>query len=82
VVRAGIRNNNDLIWIGRAPNVAAKLSGLRETDYRSYISGTVYDALAPEGKTSTNGKSMWEERKWSAGPIERIFRSSWIWTPS
>jgi class 3 adenylate cyclase len=81
VVRAGIRNNNDLIWIGRAPNVAAKLSGLREGNYSSYISGTVYDSLAPEGKAS-NGKSMWEERKWGAGPIERIFRSSWIWTPS
>ncbi|MGB6659152.1 MAG: hypothetical protein WBE90_08670, partial [Xanthobacteraceae bacterium] len=33
VVRAGIRNNNDLIWVGSAPNVTAKLSALREAPY-------------------------------------------------
>lgn len=82
VVRGGIRNNNDLIWVGRAPNVAAKLSGIRETNYASYISGTVYDALANEGKISSDGRNMWEERKWSSGPIERIFRSSWSWPPA
>ena len=26
VARAGVRNNNDLVWVGQAPNVAAKLS--------------------------------------------------------
>jgi adenylate cyclase len=25
-VRSVIRNNNDLVWVGRAPNIAAKLS--------------------------------------------------------
>ncbi len=45
------------------------------------ISGNVYDALANEAKISNNGRSMWEERKWNAGPIERIFRSNWTWTP-
>ena len=29
-VRSGIRNNNDLIWIGKAPSFAAKLSDIRE----------------------------------------------------
>ena len=29
VIRAGIRDNNDLVWVGSAPNVAAKLSGIR-----------------------------------------------------
>jgi adenylate cyclase len=55
VVRAGIRNNNDLVWIGRAPNVAAKLSGIRESNYATYISGSVYDVLADEAKTSMAG---------------------------
>ncbi len=45
------------------------------------ISGNVYDALANKAKISNNGRSMWEERKWNAGPIERIFRSNWTWTP-
>lgn len=81
VVRAGIRNNNDLVWVGRAPNVAAKLCGIREDSYASYVSGSTYDALAKEAKTSADGRSMWEERKWIGGPVERIFRSSWSWTP-
>ena len=38
VIRTGIRNNNDLVWIGRAPNIAAKLSAIREEGYSSYLS--------------------------------------------
>ncbi|MGA2537956.1 MAG: adenylate/guanylate cyclase domain-containing protein, partial [Terracidiphilus sp.] len=30
VARAGVRLDNDLIWVGRAPNIAAKLSSVRE----------------------------------------------------
>ena len=80
VVRAGIRNSNDLIWIGSAPNVAAKMSAFRDGPYFSFISGPAYDCLAPEAK-ATNNKSMWEERVWNAGPIKRVFRSSWTWQP-
>jgi class 3 adenylate cyclase len=81
VVRSGIRNNNDLVWIGRAPNVAAKLSGIRETNYATYVSGNVYDVLANDAKVASDGRAMWEERKWTGGPVERIFRSGWTWTP-
>jgi adenylate cyclase len=79
-VRGGIRNNNDLIWVGRAPNVAAKLSGLRDSPFNSFISGEVFDAAADEAKTH-NGKAMWEERVWKSGPVQRVYRSSWTWTP-
>jgi adenylate cyclase len=79
-VRAGIRNNNDLIWIGSAPNVAAKLSGLRESPYYTFISGAVYDKLANEAKVH-NEQNMWEQRAWNTGPVKRVFRSLWSWTP-
>lgn len=79
-VRAGIRNNNDLIWIGSAPNVAAKMSAFRDAPYFSFISGAVYDKLANEAKV-TNNQSMWEERAWTSGPVKRVFRSSWTWSP-
>lgn len=82
VVRGGIRNNNDLIWIGRAPNVAAKMSAIRESPYYSFISGEVYDAMNSSAKESKkDGANMWEERTWSSGPIDRVFRSSWRWKP-
>jgi class 3 adenylate cyclase len=79
VVRSGIRDNNDLIWIGRAPNVAAKLSGMRSNCW-SYITKNVYDSLSDEAKFS-NGKSMWESRTWLNGPVADIYRSAWTWTP-
>jgi len=75
-VRGGIRDNNDLIWVGRAPNVAAKLCGLRESNYCSYMTGDVYDMINDEAKLY-QGQNMWEERTWSRGPVARVFRSSW-----
>ena len=81
VVRAGIRNNNDLIWLGRAPNIAAKLSAIRDKPYFSFITGSVYDSMHESVKT-TDGKSMWEERVWTGQAVQRVFRSSWTWKPS
>jgi class 3 adenylate cyclase len=39
VVRGGVRSDNDLVWVGRAPNIAAKLSGIRDGTYATYITG-------------------------------------------
>lgn len=78
VIRAGIRDNADLVWVGRAPNVAAKLSSVREAPYNTWITGDVFDAMHDECKT-TNGKPMWEERTWKTVPVPRLYRSSWTW---
>lgn len=45
-VRAGIRNDNDLIWIGVAPSLAAKLSDIRDYPYEIYITERVFDKIA------------------------------------
>lgn len=83
VVRAGIRNNNDLVWVGRAPNIAAKLSTLREGGYRTFITDTVFSAMADDVKYAGNPKqAMWEEREWKAVPVNRIYRSHWNWNVS
>ena len=75
-----MRNDNDLVWVGRAPNVAAKLSGIREGNYPTFITGDVYDKLMADVKV-TNGRNMWEERSWKNQPVSRVFRSSWQWKP-
>ncbi|HEY5804858.1 MAG TPA: adenylate/guanylate cyclase domain-containing protein [Lysobacter sp.] len=84
VVRSGIRDNNDLIWIGRAPNVAAKLANLR-TGHPTYITSDVFDRLAEDGKLGGNPRRlMWEECNWSVAPtadVARIYRSTWTWAP-
>ena len=82
-VRAGIRGANDLIWIGRAPNLAARLSDLREDSFGSYIAEDVFKVMNDDAKYGGNPKQlMWEQRslQWLGEGIP-IYRSSWIWRP-
>lgn len=81
-VRAGIRNNNDLIWIGRPPSFAAKLSDNREYPYCTFISAAVYKNMMEETKKS-NGVDMWEQRSTKfAGVDETCYRSHYWWEPN
>ena len=82
-VRAGARGANDLIWIGRPPNLAAKLSDLRESPYHSFITASVYNALNKSSKYGgKEQKDMWERRSWEfLGENIRVYRSSWHWEP-
>lgn len=79
IARTGIRGSNDLVWVGRAANYAAKLCSLREDSYASWITEDVYNNLHESAKI-TNGKHMWEKRHWTARSID-VYRSSWHWTP-
>lgn len=86
VIRSGIRNNNDLVWVGRAPNIAAKLSALREGDYSTYITKKVFDTMLDSSKYKNDDSKqlMWEERSWTAGKpygTGTVYRSNWTWTP-
>lgn len=84
VARAGVRNDNDLIWVGRAPNIAAKLSSIREQGYSTYITEAVYKKLHDSAKLF-NGQQMWERRSWSKGEpygTSVVYRSSWWFKPS
>ena len=50
VARAGVRNDNDLIWVGKAPNIAAKLSSIREQGFSTYITEAVFNRLHESAK--------------------------------
>lgn len=82
-VRAGIRGSNDLVWVGRAPNLAAKLCELREDYYRSYISEEVFSRLNEPAKYGGPQKTlMWDKRNYQfLGENISIYSSSWIWEP-
>lgn len=79
IARTGIRGSNDLVWVGRSANYAAKLCSLREGAYSSWITDSVFDALSDEAKYS-NGQSMWEKRTWTARNMT-VYCSSWRWKP-
>jgi class 3 adenylate cyclase len=77
--RTGARGDNDLVWVGRAANHAAKLTEL-STGHPTWISGDVFDALADDLKLGgAPRRSMWEERSWISQAGRRIYRSNWWW---
>jgi class 3 adenylate cyclase len=77
VARAGIRGANDLVWIGRAANYAAKLSAMDDM-YPTWITDTVYDAMIGDMKIH-NGQNRWEARSWTPMAGKTIYRSAWSW---
>lgn len=81
VARTGVRGANDLVWVGRAANHAAKLSGLRTPTYRSIITGAVYDSIANYAKIATTGQEMWTPFVAAAMPGARLYGSTWMWAP-
>jgi len=78
-VRAGIRDSNDLSWIGSAPNIAAKLNTL-SSDYPTWITHRIFDRLSSNTKFGGSPpKFMWEEMTWTSMDNLRIYRSNWSW---
>lgn len=76
VARTGIRGSNDLVWVGRAANYAAKLCSL-SANYASRLTEAVYEKLNDSAKYSNNGESMWERATWNDMNQMRIYRSTW-----
>ena len=63
--RIGVRNDNDLVWVGRAANYGAKLSSL-DAGY-VYITEAVFKKLADDAKfNGEQATPMWELRYWTA----------------
>jgi adenylate cyclase len=81
-VRSGIRNNNDLIWIGKAPSFAAKLSDIREYPYSVYISKECYNKLAISAKKDGTVDNIWENRSYTlSGETYSIYRTKHMLKP-
>ena len=80
IVRGGARDNSDLVSIGNAPNIAAKLSGLRGEGGNITITDRVYGALFPHNKTAAGGESMWVPRAegWVGPHQVPTFSSGWM----
>lgn len=81
VARIGVKNDNDLVWIGRAANHAAKLTTLPE--YPIWITDDVYRSMHESVRTSAQGVNVWEQRTWTAMDAALIYRTAgnWIFGP-
>lgn len=80
VARTGIRGSNDLVWVGHAANIAAKMAAL-STSYSTYVTKSVYDGLLdPSSKYGGNPQAnMWFDLGTSAVG-ERIYGTTWLRT--
>ncbi len=73
--RIGVRGYNDLVWVGRAANHAAKLTNL--SDKPLWITKAVYDAMNKVVKQASDGREMWEKRYWTPMNNMEIYCSTW-----
>jgi class 3 adenylate cyclase len=76
-VRSGVRNHNDLIWIGKAASFSAKLSDVRDTGNHTYISSRVYSRLNEAAKNDGDGNNAWTSTNFTfAGKTETVYKSN------
>ncbi len=77
VARTGIRGFNELVWVGRAANYAAKLSS--RSGPASQITAEVYDRFEQSLKVNRNGSNAWiRTTAPEIGSGEIYTSSSWL----
>jgi class 3 adenylate cyclase len=80
VSRTGVRGDNDLVWVGRAPNYAAKLTEL-SSEGPTWITDTVFGRLSDDTKYGGKDKQlMWQKRSWTPMGGMTIYLSTWHWS--
>lgn len=84
IVRGGVRkSSSDLVSVGVAPNLAAKLSDIREEPYNVRIGAATYKSLADAARLS-KGIDMWQGpyKLKMGGKSYDYYRSSYHWAVS
>jgi class 3 adenylate cyclase len=79
IAKTGIRNSNDLVWVGRAANYAAKLSDMQDGQYSTFITESVYNDLSDNTKFGGNPRvCMWTKKYWEEMGVT-VYMSNWTW---
>ena len=79
--RTGVRGGNDIVWVGRAANYAAKLTSLN-LDERTWITDDAFRRLHDEAKFGGNpSRLMWKKYRWTRQGDFPIHGSTWHWKP-
>ncbi len=78
--RTGVRGDNDLVWVGRAANYAAKLNELGHLLESTFITAAVFKKIANDAKYGGAAKElMWKKYKWTQMKDQEIYGSNWSW---
>lgn len=75
--RTGVRGDNDLVWVGRAANYAAKLTSM-QSDTPTWITAAVYNRMNNSLKIQ-NGQAVWQPRQWTQMNNQQVYCSTWYW---
>ncbi|ARC58393.1 hypothetical protein AS850_15005 [Frondihabitans sp. 762G35] len=76
-IRGGVRNDNDLVSIGAAPNVAAKLSEIRDRAESTFIDDYTWMHSFGDTWKDELGKSLWTDSQFlNIGGNVTSFRGS------
>ena len=76
--RTGIRGSNDLVWVGRAANYAAKLTE-QSSWTPTWITAEVYNLLNEKSRISQDGSDMWSYRSWTEMSGTSVYCSTCWW---
>jgi adenylate cyclase len=80
-VRSGVGSNNELTWIGRAPEFAAQLAGIGKYPYSVYTSRACFTRLADVAR-ETREKNIWFEKKIEfGGETHTVYRTNGMLQP-
>ena len=77
VARTGIRGSNDLVWVGRAANYAAKLCSSAPQNFPSRLTEAVYRKLPDSVKYSNDRRCIWKLDSSEEWNKIRVYRSTW-----
>lgn len=73
-----MHGDNDLVWIGRAANHAAKLCAVKPMSI--WITKAIYSGVAADAKFAGE-VDMWSPYQWTAMNNEAIYGSNYYWEP-
>jgi class 3 adenylate cyclase len=77
--RTGVRGGNDIVWVGRAANIAAKLTEIKAAE-RTWITKDVFDVAYASAKlSSADGTPMWTQYAWTERGNAQVYGSTWWW---
>jgi class 3 adenylate cyclase len=74
--RVGVHGENDIVWVGRPANHAAKLCAL--SSHPTWITKAVYDCMLDPVKLSS-GTNMWAQHSWTTMKAATIYGSTYRW---
>lgn len=77
--RTGVRGDNDIVWVGRAANYAAKLTELNGEE-RTWVTEEAYAHMLDSVKYGGDPKrSMWKKYTWTQHGNRTVYGSTWYW---